>query len=114
MGVMLRILAVIVLGAGAAQAQRELRSSTRFEAPGQTFNEPAALQTLAENLGRGSFDQAATQIEALLANSDQITAIDERGLASVGNRLDVIAARHVKEITAAYSAQFDPAARRAP
>jgi outer membrane protein assembly factor BamB len=110
----LRSLIPLLLVGGIAQAQREFRSASRFDPPAESFHAPTSLRGVEDQLARGQFAEAATQIESLLrGNADDVTSADERSLLSVGSWMDAIAVRHGKELTAAYSAQFDEAARRA-
>ena len=105
------IVVVFLLLASQAPAQREFRSATRFDPPPESFNSADSLKVIEEQLKRGQFVEAATQIETLLRdNAHAITPVDERGLMSVGNWLDLAGGRFLKELSAAYSAQFDEAA----
>src|SRR4051794_11793095 len=109
-----RIAFAALFVASLAHAQREFRSATRFDPPPESFNSPDSLRVIEEHLKSGRLVEATTQIESLLRdNTHSITPIDERSLASVGNWLDVTAARYLKDLSAAYSAQFDEAAKKA-
>jgi len=108
------VVVAILLAVSFAHAQREFRSATRFDPPPESFHAPDSLRVLEDQLKRGQFIEAATQIDSLLRdNADAITPVDERGLMSVGNWLDLAAARYVKDVTAAYSGQFDEPAKKA-
>jgi len=112
---MFRAVVVVLLAlVSFAHAQREFRSATRFDPPPESFHSPDSLRVIEDQLKRGQFPEAAAQIESLLRdNADSITPVDERGRMSVGNWLDLATARYLKDLTAAYSAQFDEAARKA-
>ncbi len=114
---MLRILSILIallLATSVALAQRDFRSSPRFEPPAETFRAQTSLDTIQDLLERKNFAEAAAQIENLLkSNADEITSGDERSLISISNWLDSISIRHGKNITPAYSAQFDTAAKQA-
>jgi outer membrane protein assembly factor BamB len=108
------ILIPLLLLATFAHAQREFRSATRFDPPAESFHAPDSLRVIEDQLKRGQFAESATQIESLLRdNLDSISPADERSLMSVGNWLDLASARYLKDLTSAYSAQFDEAARKA-
>ena len=108
------VIVLLFFASAVAHAQREFRSATRFDPPAESFHAPDSLKILEDQLKRGQFIEAATAIESLLRdNANAITPLDERGLMSVGNFLDVTAARYEKELSAAYSGQFDEAAKKA-
>ncbi|HEV8378045.1 MAG TPA: PQQ-binding-like beta-propeller repeat protein [Tepidisphaeraceae bacterium] len=108
-----RILVPLLLLGPIVHAQREFRSATRFDPPAESFHAPDSLRVLEDQLKRGQFVEAATQIDSLLRdNPHSITPIDERSVMSVGNWLDLATIRYRKDITAAYSAQFDEAAKK--
>src|SRR5215208_5421070 len=105
---------IFLLATSFAHAQREFRSSTRFEPPPESFHAPDSLRVLEEQLKRGQFVESATAIDALLRdNASAITPINERESMSVENWLDVTVARYLKDFTPIYSAQFDEAAKKA-
>src|SRR5258706_3298435 len=83
------ILIGLILLASLSHAQREFRSSPRFEAPTENFRAATSLENVQAELERGNFNEAATQIESLLkSNADEIASAGERGLMSIGNWLD--------------------------
>jgi len=116
-GEMVRISSILIsalLAANVAHGQRDFRSSSRFEPPAESFRAPTTLDTIQDLLERKNFTEAAAQIESLLkSNSDDITPSDERSLISISSWLDTISLRHGKNLTPAYSAQFDAAAKQA-
>src|SRR3954469_20396969 len=62
-------LIMIVLVGSFAHAQREFRSATRFDPPPESFHAPDSLRVLEDQLKRGRFIEAATQIESLLRDN---------------------------------------------
>src|SRR5436190_3529547 len=109
-----RILISLLLATSIAHAQREFRSATRFDPPAESFNSPDSLRVIDDHLKGGRFVEAATMIDSLLRdNAHAITPIDERTQMSVGNWLEVAATRYLKDLSAAYSAQFDEPAKKA-
>src|SRR5947208_3056150 len=104
------ILIALLLATNFALAQRDFRSSPRFEPPAESFRSTTSLETIQDLLERKNFTEAATQIESLLkSNSDDITSTDERGLISISTWLDSISLRHGKNLIPSYSAPFDAA-----
>src|SRR4051812_48656797 len=93
------IVAALLAFSHLAQAQREFRSSPRFEPPAENYRGSTSLDTLQDLLERKNFNDAAIHIETLLkSHADEITSRDERSFTSISNWLDVIAQRNRESI----------------